>query len=93
MLELSLQEHRIVTQKWIILILFVCKTNQKISYSSFKNILNIPNSTLIIKLNELVKYKYLQKFIYGSVSKPHYTEYQITPFGLDTINKLLSLRL
>lgn len=86
-----IQTHKIINKKWVIYILFTLQNRQKVSYSSIQNILQIPKSTLNRRLNELVKYKYLQKYVYGSVSKPHYTEYQITNLGLNCINNLISM--
>ena len=80
---------KITTKKWTIPILFILRNNNQLSYRKIKYISQIPNSTLSLRLNELVKYKYLEKFIFGSISKPHYTEYKITEFGLDCLNKLV----
>lgn len=91
MQKLTIQERKIITQKWVIQILFMLSSKQKVSYKNIKNILQIPNSTLSLRVNDLVKINYLQKFIYGSLSKPHYTEYQITDFGLDYLNNIMRL--
>lgn len=79
----------IINKKWSIQILIFLSSKEKVSYKSLKNILHIPNSTLSLRLGELTQLNYLQKFIYGSISKPHYTEYQITKFGLDVINSII----
>jgi len=81
--------HKIINRKWVIQILFlVC--DKKVSYKNIKNMLSIPNSTLTKRVNELTQIGYVEKFIYGSVSKPHYTEYKITQNGLDIINNMLN---
>lgn len=89
MQKLTINEYKIITQKWSVQILFILYSNKKISYKKIKNILQIPNSTLSLRVNELTKYNYLKKFVYGSVRKPHYTEYQITEFGLDYLNNII----
>lgn len=86
------QEHKIINKKWMLQILIILSTNKKLSYRKIKNTLNIPNSTLALRVNELTKYNYLQKFVYGSITKPHYTEYAITEFGLDYINNIITIR-
>ena len=78
-----------LNKKWVIQILFVLYNKNKISYKNLKNIISIPNSTLSLRVNEMVKYGYLERFVYGSISKPHYTEYKITHLGLEYINNLL----
>ena len=84
-------EQQIINKKWTIQILFHLRNhNKQLSYKKIKQQLNIPNSTLAIRLTELTKYKYLDKFIYGSVSKPHYTEYKITNLGIQYINSVFS---
>lgn len=85
----KLTQSKIVNKKWAIQILFMLSSNQKFSYKSIKYILHIPNSTVSLRLNELTENNYIQKFIYGSKSKPHYTDYQITDFGLDYINSVI----
>jgi len=89
MIQLTYQEQKIINQKWSIGILILLSNNKKHSYRSIKHT-GIPNSTLSLRLNELVKNKYIEKFIYGSISKPHYTEYKITSFGLDYINNMFT---
>lgn len=79
-----------LNQKWVLQILFITCTQK--SYRSIRTTLGIPNSTLSVRLTELVKFGYLEKFIYGSVSKPHYTEYVITELGLKCINKLILMK-
>jgi len=83
-------QYKIINKKWSFQLLVILYTKQKLSYKTIKTVLQIPNSTLALRLEELVKYKYLQKYIYGSVSKPHYTEYEITQVGLDYINNLFN---
>jgi len=85
---LNLTKQKIPNRKWAIQILFILYNKNKLSYRKIKTILQIPNSTLSLRLNELTKIDYLQKFVYGSINKPHYTEYQITDFGLNYINSL-----
>lgn len=87
---MTVNNHTIINKKWTILILFILYNKKKKSYKSIKNILQIPNSTLALRLNELVQCKYINKFIYGSINKPHYTDYEITNLGLDYINNMLS---
>lgn len=84
-----LQESKLLNKKWILQILFLLQNNQKVSYKLLRKTLQIPNSTLILRVNELVKYKYLNKFIYGSKSKPYYSDYQISQFGLDQLNRFV----
>lgn len=79
----------IINKKWSIPILCMLYSKQKFSYKSIKTILHIPNSTVSLRLNELTKNNYIQKFVYGSKSKPHYTDYQITDFGLNYINSII----
>ena len=84
----NIQISNTINKKWVIQILFlVC--NKQVSYKNIKNILSIPNSTLTKRVNELTQIGYVEKFIYGSISKPHYTEYKITQKGLDVINSML----
>lgn len=88
MLELTKQEFKIINEKWTIQILVFLYVNKKQSYKNIKNKLEIPNSTLSLRVNQLTKYKFVDRFVYGSKSKPHYTDYQITDFGLDYLNNL-----
>lgn len=83
MQKLSKQEHKIINQKWVIQILFVLYNQKRQSYNSIKKKLDIPNSTLSLRVVELTKYKFLERFVYGSKSKPFYTDYKITKLGLD----------
>ncbi len=83
------QTHKIINKKWVIQILWMLQNQQKVSYGDIQKILQIPKSTLNRRLNELVQYKYLTKFVYGSISKPYYTEYQITSLALNHINNLI----
>lgn len=87
---MSLKEPNVINKKWALQILFILQNNQKVSYGTILKVLQIPRSTLNRRLNELVQYKYLTKFIYSSKSKPHHTEYQITRLALDNINNLFS---
>jgi len=85
---MNINFQKIINKKWTLPILFILQGNKQLSYKKIKTILNIPNSTVSLRLNDLVECKYIEKFIYGSISKPHYTEYQITKFGLDYLNNL-----
>ncbi len=78
-----------LNKKWALQILFITCTQK--SYRFIRSTLGIPNSTLSIRLTELVKFGYLEKFIYGSTSKPHYTEYIITKLGQEYLDKIISL--
>ena len=80
--------YNVINRKWVIQILFLVSDKQ-VSYKNIKNILSIPNSTLTKRVNELTRVGYIEKFIYGSVSKPHCTEYKITQNGLNIINNML----
>lgn len=90
MLQLTSQEQKTIIQKWAIPIMFVLYNEQKFSYNKLRGMLDIPNSTLSLRLNELIKYKFIEKFIYGNPRGPHYTDYQISDFGLKYINNLIS---
>lgn len=87
-MELNIQQLTL-NKKWVIQILFVLYDKNKYSYKNLKNIISIPNSTLSLRVNEMVKYGYLKRFVYGSISKPHYTEYKITDLGLEYVDNLL----
>lgn len=88
---INIQIYKIINKKWTFQILLLLKENQKYSYNSIHTILHIPTSTLDLRLNELIKYKLVEKFIYGSIRKPHYTDYKITQFGVNNINTILNL--
>jgi len=87
--QLSDLEHKIIKKKWIIFILILLQKNQKLSYKQISQFLHIASSSLSPKLNELVKYKFIEKFVYGSISKPHHTEYSITELGLQMLNDVI----
>lgn len=78
-----------LSKKWVLQILFITCTQK--SYRFIRITLGIPNSTLSMRLGELVKLGYLEKFTYGSISKPHYTEYVITKLGLKYLDKIQTL--
>lgn len=88
MQKLTIQEQKIINQKWSIKILIILHDQKRHSYRSIKNI-GIPNSTLSLRVNELTKYRFVEKYIYGSRSKPYYSDYKITEFGLDYLNSIL----
>jgi len=92
MQKLSNLEYKLINKKWVIQILFVLQKEQKVSYKSIKNIIQIPKTTLNRRLFELTKYQYIEKYVYGSISKPHHTEYKITNLGLHNINNMLFIQ-
>jgi len=85
-----LSQNKILNKKWSILILFSLYPKQELNYNTIKNNLKIPNTTLAVRLGELVEINYLEKFIYGSIRKPHNTTYKITNLGLEYINSIIS---
>jgi DNA-binding HxlR family transcriptional regulator len=87
---LTKQEYKLITKQWMIFILITLRKEQRISYRKIANTSQIPTSTLSIKLKELVKYRFIEKFVYGSVSKPHNVDYKITEFGMNCLNNVLS---
>jgi len=89
MQKLTAQEHELVNQKWTIFILIALRKKQKISYKKISQISQIPTSTLSIRLKELIKYKFVEKFVYGYKRMPHNVDYKITDFGIDYLNNLL----
>jgi len=89
---MSVKNYKSINKKWAICILFFLCDSKNKSYKSIKNILQIPNTTLAIRLNDLVSHGYIEKFVYGSINKPHYTDYKITSLGLEYINSLMDLR-
>jgi len=82
-------EYKLITKQWMIFILITLKKEDRISYKKIAQRSQIPTSTLSIKLKELVKYRFIEKFIYGSVSKPHNVDYKITNLGIDCLNNVL----
>lgn len=84
-------EYKPINNKWALSILFILY-DRKFSYKLIKQMLQIPNTTLSTRLTELVKLQYLNKYVYGSISKPHYTEYEITKKGLEYINSVIPER-
>jgi len=91
MQTLSAQDYKIINQKWMIFILLSLYKQNKLSYKKIAQTSQIPTSTLSIKLKELIKYKFVEKFVYGSVSKPHNVDYKITNSGMKCINNILSI--
>jgi len=89
MQKLSNLEYKLITKQWIIFILITLRKNQKLSYKKIAQMSQIPTSTLSIKLKELVKYKFIEKFVYGSISKPHNVDYKITDLGISCLNNVL----
>ncbi len=89
MQELTIQEEKTINLKWAIKILSILRDGTRHSYKSIKK-RGIPNSTLTLRVNELTKYRFIEKFIYGSKSKPYYSDYKITKFGLDYLNSILN---
>ena len=89
MLELSIQERKTINQKWAIFILIVLRTEKKYSYKKIAKLSQIPTSTLSIRLRHLVKYKFIEKFVYGSIRAPHNVDYKITEFGMKYLNNIL----
>lgn len=89
MQKLTIEEQEIFFKKWTFKILFMLSDEKKYSYRKIKAVISIPNSTFTIRLKELVKYKLIEKYVYGNISMPHYTDYKITKFGLDYINNQL----
>jgi len=89
---ITIQNHKILNQKWVIFILLSLRKGDKISYKKISQISQIPTSTLSIKLKQLIKYKFVEKFVYGSVSKPHNVDYKITDLGIKRINNLFSIK-
>jgi len=88
-LNLSQQEYKMVTKQWIIFILIALRKGNRISYKNISIISQIPTATLSVKLRELIKYKYVEKFVYGSIRKPHNTDYKITNLGLSVLNGII----
>lgn len=86
--QIDIQARKVITQKWALHILFILSDKKRHSYKSIKNNLVIPNSTLSLRVVELTKYKFIQRYIYGSVTKPYYTDYEITEFGLNYLNDM-----
>ncbi len=84
--QIDIQAQKIITQKWALYILLILSNKKRHSYKSIKNKLGIPNSTLSLRVVELTKYKFIHRYVYGSTTKPHYTDYEITKFGLDYLN-------
>lgn len=89
MLQLSKKQNKIITQKWTLFILISLRKRERISYKKISQISQIPTSTLSIRLSELVQCNFIEKFVYGSIRKPHNTDYTITDFGIDYLNRLL----
>ncbi len=83
------QYHKVIHKKWVIQILFLLYSGKQISYKKIKELASIPNATLTTRVNELTKYGYMQRFVYGSKTKPHYTEYCISETGKKYIDDLL----
>jgi len=90
MQKLSDFEYKIITKQWVIFILIALRKKQRLSYKKIAQKSQIPTSTLSVKLKELVKYRFIEKFVYGSISKPHNVDYKITDLGIECINNVLS---
>lgn len=90
MQKLSNLEYKLVTKQWMIFILITLRNQQRMSYKKIAQISQIPTSTLSVKLRELINYKFIEKFVYGSVRKPHNTDYKITDLGINCLNNVLS---
>lgn len=82
-------EYKLITKQWIIFILITLRNQQRMSYKKIAQISQIPTSTLSVKLRELAKHGYVEKFVYGSARKPHNTDYKITDLGINCLNKIL----
>lgn len=89
MQQLTKQEYKTINQKWAIFILIALRKGERFSYKKIAQTSQIPTSTLSIRLRELIKYKFLEKFVYGSISKPHNVDYKITDFGLEYLNNVI----
>jgi len=83
------QEYKIITKQWMIFILITLRNQQRMSYKKIAQTSQIPTSTLSVKLKELVKYRFIEKFVYGSIRKPHNTDYKITNLGVNVLNEVL----
>ena len=89
MQQLTKHEYKVINQKWAIFILIALHKGERFSYKKITQTSQIPTSTLSMRLKELVNYKFLEKFVYGSVSKPHNVDYKITDFGLQYLNNVI----
>jgi len=87
--RLSNLQYKLITKQWMIFILITLRNQQRISYKKIAQTSQIPTSTLSVKLRELVKYRFVEKFVYGSIRKPHNTDYKITDLGIDCLNNVL----
>ena len=90
MQKLSNTQYKLITKQWMIFILISLRNQQRMSYKKIAQISQIPTSTLSVKLKELTKYGYVEKFVYGSTRKPHNTDYKITELGINCLNNVLS---
>jgi len=90
--SLQTKNNKLIYEKWVIFILLSLRKETRISYKKISQISQIPTSTLSIKLKELIKQKLVEKFVYGSVSKPHNVDYKITGLGIECINNLFSIK-
>lgn len=86
---MNTQTHKIINKKWVIQILLLLQNGKRYSYRKIKDKTEIPNSTLALRVVELEKYNFITRYVYGSKSKPHYTNYEITQIGLNHLNSLL----
>jgi len=86
-------QNQIINKKWSLSILLFLHGREKTSYRQIKKSLQIADSSLNRRLNELTKEMYLEKFVYGSISKPHCTEYEITSLAVNRINNLLGCKI
>lgn len=89
MQQLTKQEYKLITKQWMIFILITLRKEQRMSYKKIAQTSQIPTSTLSVKLKELLKYRFVEKFIYGSISKPHNVDYKITELGIICLNNVL----
>jgi len=89
MQQLTKPHYKLITKRWMIFILITLRKEQRISYKKIAQTSQIPTSTLSIKLKELVKYRLVERFVYGSISKPHNVDYKITELGASCLNSVL----
>ncbi len=88
-MQLTKQEYKLITKQWMIFILITLRKKQRLSYKKIAQTSQIPTSTLSIKLKELIKYRFIEKFVYGSIRKPHNVDYKITELGMSCLNNVL----
>ncbi len=88
----QIQDNVTTNKKWAIQILLLLHGNNPVRYKQIKQLLHISDSSLSRMLKELTKEKYITKFTFGSIRKPHHTEYEITNLAVEYINNLLSCK-